>query len=243
MIYTVKGDQISYGEVIGILLIENYVPFIPGDVANATTYSYPVRFQRIDGVTHRHLFDHDRSVKEKVFEASKKLVKEGVKAITGDCGFLALFQEELKEEMNVPVFLSSLIQLHFIKEIIPAGSNIGIITASSASLTADIFGAAGINFTDRLIIKGLENKKHFKESVIDEAGFLDTEKLEKEVVETTRELNEETQNMSAILLECSLLPPYGKAVSEVVNVPVFDYITMIDYVYSAVIKRNFKGYM
>ncbi len=243
MIYKVKGDQISYGEAIGILLIENYVPFIPGDVANATTYSYPVRFQRIEGVTHRHLFDHDRSVKKKVFEASKKLVKEGVKAITGDCGFLALFQEELKEEMNIPVFLSSLIQLNFIKEIIPAGSNIGIITASSASLTADIFCAAGINFTDRLIIKGLENKRHFKESVIDEAGFLDTEKLEKEVVEATRELKEETQNMAAILLECSLLPPYGKAVSEVVNVPVFDYITMIDYVYSAVIKRNFKGYM
>ena len=79
--------------------------------------------------------------------------------------------------------------------------------------------------------------------MIDEAGFLDTEKLEKEVVGATRELKEKTHNMAAILLECSLLPPYGKAVSEVVNVPVFDYITMIDYVYSAVIKRNFNGYM
>jgi len=243
MIYRVKNDQVSYGKAIGILLIENYVPFVPGDVANGTTYDYPVRFQRIEGVTHRHLFAHDVSVKEKIFEAAEKLVHEGVRSVTGDCGFLALFQEELKDRLQIPVFLSSLIQLNFIKEIIPKGTEIAIITANSSSLTDDIFYAVGINSTNDLIIKGLENKKHFKEAVFDEVGLLDTDKLEQEVVEAVNELKKKTSNIGAILLECSLLPPYGKAVSEIINVPVFDYITMINYVYSAVIKNNYIGYM
>ena len=48
MIYRVKNRQVSYGEAIGIILLENYAPFIPGDVANASTYDSPVRFQRVE---------------------------------------------------------------------------------------------------------------------------------------------------------------------------------------------------
>ena len=55
MIYKVKEGQVSYGEAIGIMLIENFAPFIPGDVANASTYSFPVRFQRIKGLTSNKL--------------------------------------------------------------------------------------------------------------------------------------------------------------------------------------------
>ena len=42
MIYKTQKGQVSSGEAIGILLLETSVPFIPGDVANATTYSFPM---------------------------------------------------------------------------------------------------------------------------------------------------------------------------------------------------------
>jgi hypothetical protein len=32
-------------------------------------------------------------------------------------------------------------------------------------------------------------------------------------------------------------------VREATGLPVFDYLTMIDFVYSAVVKRNFQGFM
>jgi len=35
--------------------------------------------------------------------------------------------------------------------------------------------------------------------------------------------------MGAILLECSLLPPYAKGVADKTGLPVFDYMTMIDF--------------
>jgi hypothetical protein len=50
MIYRIKPGQVSYGEAIGILLLDSEAPFIPGDVANATTYPFPVRFQRVAGI-------------------------------------------------------------------------------------------------------------------------------------------------------------------------------------------------
>ncbi|GAB6280399.1 MAG: aspartate/glutamate racemase family protein [Thermovirga sp.] len=243
MIYKCIPGRVSYGEAIGILLIENYVPFIPGDVANATTYGYPVRFQRIEGVTHRHLFSHDVSVKEKVLNAGRILKKEGVQAITGDCGFLALFQEEIKESLQMPVFLSSLLQLAFIAKIIPEKGKIGIITANAGSLTDSILEAVGVSDRSKLILKGLEGKDNFRKAVFEEAGYLDSELVEAEVIEAAGELMVDHPETSSILLECSLLPPYSSTVSSVTGLPVFDYISMIDYVHSAVVKKKYSGYM
>jgi len=45
------------------------------------------------------------------------------------------------------------------------------------------------------------------------------------------------------LMESSVYPPYGAAVQEAVNLPVFDYVTMINYVYSSVVKKRFHGFM
>ena len=39
----VKG-QASYGEAIGILMLDTFCPFIQGDVGNAASFQYPVRF-------------------------------------------------------------------------------------------------------------------------------------------------------------------------------------------------------
>lgn len=243
MIYKCAPGQVSYGEAIGILLIENYVPFIPGDVANATTYDYPVRFQRISGVTHRHLFSHDLSVKEKVIEAALELKKEGVRAITGDCGFLALFQEEIKEKLKLPVFLSSLLQLAFIEKIISAESMIGIVTANAPALTDSLLVAVGAPQKSRLVIGGLEGAKEFRRAVFDESGTLDTDLVESEVVEAAKTIVKENPDTGALLLECSLLPPYAAAVSRETGLPVFDYVTMIDYVHSAVVKKEYSGHM
>ena len=49
--------------------------------------------------------------------------------------------------------------------------------------------------------------------------------------------------VKAVLLECSCLPPYGAAIQKAVGVPVFDYITMINFVFSAVVKQKYEGYM
>lgn len=76
--------QTSYGEDIGILLLDTNVPFIKGDVGNAGSYPFPVRFKRVDGLTARVIFTYDRGFAAKMVEAARELEREGIKAITGD---------------------------------------------------------------------------------------------------------------------------------------------------------------
>jgi len=245
MRYFVKGRQVSYGQPIGILLLENFVPYVPGDTANATTYRYPVRFQRVKGLSVEKIFSHDKSMYDAVKEAALQLKEEGVRAITADCGFMALFQEQLSDELGIPVFLSSLLQLPFMGQIVGKANSLGIVTANSKSLVDELLIASCVdeNLKKRLKIIGLEDDEHFYQAVFEERGMLDTSLVEKAVVQRAITLVEQNRDLKAILLECSMLPPYGLAVQEATGLPVFDYVTMIDYVYSSVVKHNYHGYM
>lgn len=243
MLYSVKPGQVSYGEAIGILLLENYVPFIPGDTANATSYNYPVRFQRVPGFSVERIMRHDMSVADDLISAAVALQSEGVRAITGDCGFMALYQDRVKEAVRVPVFLSSLMQVPFIRQIVGGGMKIGVVTADASSLDVEVLSSAGVEHPDELVIEGLEKADHFSSAVFQEVGRLDPGLVEQEVLQAVQKLLLREPRLGAILLECSLLPPYGAAVREATGLPVFDYLTMIDFVYSAVVKRNFQGFM
>ncbi|MBT4025965.1 aspartate/glutamate racemase family protein, partial [Desulfobacula sp.] len=182
MIFTANKGQTSYGEAIGILLLDTTIPFIQGDVGNATSYDYPVRYKTVEGLTGERIFNHDYSFIDKMVAGAKELEQEGVKAITGDCGFMAIFNREVKESVNIPVFLSSLLQIPFIRSTLPDSAKIGIITANSKSLTSEVFEKIGILDKKNLVIYGLEEEKNFKEAAIDEIGTLDSDEIRDEVL-------------------------------------------------------------
>jgi hypothetical protein len=243
VIYSIQKGQVSSGEAIGILLLETSVPFIPGDVANATTYDFPVRFQKIAGFSVRRALGKDPSIYENLRQSARDLVQQGVRAVTGDCGFMGIHQQKLARELSVPVLLSSLLQIPFISLLIGEDSKIGVITADSKSLDDDLLAAVGVSDPANLVIGGLEGSPEFYRFAIEETGTLDTGSVEKEVVAVARTMVAENPQIRAMLLECSLLPPYGAAIQAAVNLPVFDYITMINFVFSAVVKQEYRGFM
>ena len=243
MIYRTRKGQTSSGEAIGILLLDTSVPFIPGDVANATTYDFPVRFGRVDGFSVARAIAHDPLIFDALFAAAQGLVAQGVRAVTGDCGFMALHQRQLADRLPVPVFLSSLLQIPFILSILGQKARLGIITADGRSLDARLLEAVGVPASDRLVIEGLETSEHFYRFAIEESGELDPSRVEAEVVAAGRRMVAKAPTIGAMLLECSLLPPYAAALSAAVGLPVFDYITMINYVFSAVIKQRYSGFL
>lgn len=243
MIYRARKGQVSSGEAIGILLLDTSVPFIPGDVANATTYDFPVRFHKVPGFSVARAIGKDPSIYDLLFEAALDLVGQGVRAVTGDCGFMALHQRRLARDLPVPVFLSSLLQIPFMLSIIGDNEKIGVITADSRSLDAALLAALKIDEAERLVIQGLENKAQFYRFAIEESGELDPALVEAEVIDAGRTLLGRDCAIRAVLLECSLLPPYAAALAEAIRLPVFDYITMINHIYSAVVKQRYSGYL
>lgn len=242
MIYKAKDDQVSYGEAIGILMLDTYTPFIPGDVGNATTYDFPVRYKTVEGLTVERMLKRDPDALELLIEAGKELEQEGVRAITMDCGISALFQDEVANQLDVPVFLSSLLQAPFISRMLADDEKMGLVVVNSDTFNDELLKAAGIEDIP-LKIKGVEDRKEFYKAAIKEVGRLDDVKIKQEIVTAVEEMIEDDPKIKAILLECSVLPPYGPAVQKAVNLPVFDYVTMINYIYSTVVKPEYEGYM
>ena len=50
-IYRTRRGARNYGFAVGILQLDCSLPFIPGDVDNATTYDYPVIYRAIPGLS------------------------------------------------------------------------------------------------------------------------------------------------------------------------------------------------
>jgi hypothetical protein len=243
MIYTAKKGQTSYGEAIGIILMESFMPFPPGCPGNASTFSFPVRYAVVKGANmDRLVYQGDPELLQPFIDAGWSLVREGVKAITGNCGFMVLYHEMLAREFPVPVFMSSLLQLPFISRMLMPGEKVGIVTANSKTLTAMHLQIATNDIDIPIAVAGMEDQKHFYDAIHAEKGTLDFDKVEREVVEVTKNLIENNDNIKAVLFECTDLPPYAAAVQEAVGLPVFDFSTMINYVFSALVRKRFDGF-
>lgn len=234
-----RPTQYWYGEPIGIIVLEARYPCIPGNVANASTFNFPVRYESANGGSIEGLLGrHDESMLDGFIAAARRLESAGVKAITGACGFMALFQNEVQQAVDVPVFLTSLLQVPFIRQI--TGNRVGVITANNESLTRMDLVGIGIEHTDFVSI-GLEDTSAFTNGVLNESGTLNSDAIEEEVVAKTRHLLEENPDVAAILLECSDLPPYSHRLQREYGLPVFDYTTMIRHVASTFLHRSYDG--
>ncbi|MEW6262877.1 MAG: aspartate/glutamate racemase family protein [Thermodesulfobacteriota bacterium] len=243
MIYRGRPGQYAAGEAIGILLLDCLLPLPPGDVANATTFSFPVRYKVVKAASiDRLIYQRDLTLLEPFIEAARDLIREGVKAVTSDCGFMALFQKEMANALEVPVFLSSLLQIPFIHRTLRHGEKVGVIAADGRNVTERHMRAIGWDESIPIKITGMENSPNFYNGILAEKGYLDFEKTEAEVVAQAKTLTEDPL-VKAILLECSNLPPYAAAVQEAVNLPVYDFTTLINHVFSALVRRRFQGFV
>jgi aspartate/glutamate racemase len=238
-----KG-QCWYGESIGILILDARYPCVPGNVGNASTFPFPVRYKVVkDASIERLLARRDKSLLQPFLDAALELQHEGVKAITGACGFMALFQREVTEAVEVPVFLSSLLQIPFIFQILRRTRKVAVITADSQALTPQHFSSVGVTKEMPLAIAGMQDQPEFRQAVLEERGTLDSELIQQEVVGVAQKLVRDHPDAGAILLECSDLPPYAQAIQKDTNLPVFDFFTMIHYVHTALVRKAFDGFM
>lgn len=237
-----RKSQSWYGESIGILILDAAYPCVPGNVGNATTYPFPVRYHEVEGASIDRLLNQcDPTLVTPFIDGALALQARGVKAVTGACGFMAIFQREVAAALEIPVFLSSLLQIPFMAQV--TGRPVGVITANAARLTPAHFAACGITPDTVLHVAGMEGQPEFSSAVLEEKGTLDSALIEAEVTGVAADLVARHPGIGSILLECSDLPPYAQAVQRATGRPVFDFNSMIAHVERAAVARTYQGAM
>ena len=243
MSYVAKGGKNIFGVYIGILMLETHFPRIPGELGNATSFNYPVRYHIVKGASpHKVVREKDPALLNLFIKGAQELEKFGVRAITTNCGFLAQFQQEIANAVNVPFFSSSLMQIPMIYRMLKKDQKVGVLTVNSASLTPDLFKKVGVEGIP-LVVKGLENEEEFTHVMLDDILEMDVDKARDENVKVAKELIKENPDVGAIVLECTNMPPYAKAIQEAVQLPVFDIFTLADMVYNSLVKFEVNGQM
>lgn len=227
-------DQICQ-PCVGIILLDTHFPRIKGDIGNPDTFDFPVQFKVVKGASpERIVLQADRSLIQPFIEAGRSLIRNGARILTTSCGFLALFHNELTQALSVPVFSSSLLQVHMAQSIIGRDQKVGIITAHKVSLTRQHLEAVNIQQYNVEII-GMEESEEFSSVFIAGKQTLDEDKCGKEMQNAALKLIEQNSDIGAIVLECTNMPPYAQLVHTATGgLPVFDMVTMINYAYSTI---------
>lgn len=238
-----SGGQNICGATIGVLCLESYFPKPPGHIKNPSGLPFPVLYEVIGGVSVPHLLNNPTNdMLEAFIEGARRLEREGVRAITGSCGFLALFQKELASAVNIPVFASALIQVPLAYHMTGATAPVGILTADASALTTahlDGVGAADIP----VVVHGLEHSTEFASVILrNERTSMDLEIVKAEVIDAARALKEKS-DIRSLVLECTDLPPYAQGIQDELRLPVFDLTTLTTMIHEVVTRHRYEGLM
>jgi hypothetical protein len=236
------GGFTNYGEDLGILMLDTRFPRIPGDVGNAKTFPFTVRYLTVKGaIPSRIVWEPDPTLLQPFVDGARELERLGVKAITTSCGFLAMFQRELATAVEIPVFSSSLLQIPFLYGICGRQGKAGILTARKASLGAAHFEGCGIRDIP-LAVGGMDDSPEFTRVFLhwgDKGGEdlpLDVDMVRNELCAAARDLVAGNPDIRFVVLECTNMPPFRLEIQRACGRPVYDIVTLANYVHSGLLK-------
>lgn len=149
-----------------------------------------------------------------------------------------LRQNRLSKLLSVPIATSSLLQIPALQGILPPGKVPGVITFDGARLRTKHFAQLGISNAESIPIVGCPDPGELRRVIRDGHPYIH-EKLEAELVAAAEELVSRHPNVGAIVLECTQLPPFARAIQKAVKLPVYDVYTLGEWFYSGLARRGF----
>jgi len=247
-----RKDHRCYGMGLGIIILDDVYPGFPGDVRNASAFPFPIQYEIADGVDIWALVhEEDKSPCLKPIQrAAKKLESMGCRAIAAECGYFAYFQKDIAGYVDVPVFMSSLLQVPFAQGLIGPDKVVGILAAREEQLTQAHLNAVGIQPGSNYVISGAEGDGRCEEFThlwyeperTDPPGAY-FEKAEKEILAVAVAFLNDHPNMGAMMLECTGMQPFARTIQREIDIPIFSWGTLLDYAYSVVVHRDYYGHV
>ena len=222
------GGKSIYGASVGILMLDARFPRIPGDMGNALTWPFPVLYRIVrDASPDLVVRKGAEGMLGAFIDAARELERDGADGITTNCGFLALYQEELAAAVGVPVVTSSLMQVEQVNRVLPKGKRAGILTISGSSLTARHLERARV--PEGTPVGTTEGGAEFTRAILDNEMELDVELARQDNVEAALRLQKDNPELGAIVLECTNMTPYAADIRAATGLPVFSIVSLVTW--------------
>jgi Asp/Glu/hydantoin racemase len=232
------GGKALYGARVGILMLETRFPRIPGDMGNGLTWPFPVLYKVVPGATPDRVVRHkSQGLANAFLDAAAELVQLGADGITTTCGFLSLYQRDLAAHVGVPVAASSLMQVPLVERLLPPGKRVGVLTVSAASLTREHLIAAGVD--PEIPVVGTDNGREFSRVMLDEKHTLDAAAAEADILDAGDALVAQHPDIGAIVLECTNMTPFARALSDHLLLPVYSIYSFVTWFQAGLAPRDF----
>ena len=227
---------------VGILMLKTAFPRPPGDIGNPATWPFPVHYEVVEPATVARVVNPDPPLDlllEAFGAAAERLVAAGCAALTTSCGFLSLIQSGLAARVGVPVVASSLMQVPMVQAGLAPGRRVGVISIDARALTPAHLAAAGAPADVPLV--GTETGTELTRVIVQDLDALDVAAAEADVLAAGDELVQRWPEVGAVVLECTNMAPYARALEAHLGLPVYDIVGLVTWLHAGLAPRPFAA--
>jgi hypothetical protein len=217
---------------LGIIMLNTRFPRVVGDIGNPKTFAFPVCYQIVEQATVDQVVRADglsAGLVDGFVEAAHKLAAAGVAGLTTSCGFVAICQSELARRCPLPMVASSLCQVPLVQAALPAGCRVGVITIDARKLRPAHLAAVGAPVDTPVV--GTEGGSELTRVIEQDLQELDPDKACRDVLDAGEALIAKAPEVGAIVLECTNMAPYARALAQHLGLPVFDILSLLEWWY------------
>ena len=247
-----RGRHCS-GMGLGVILLDDTYPGFPGDVRNPSAFPYPIQYEVAENLAIAELvLDPDKDkYADVIIKAARKLEKMGCRAILAECGYFAYFQKQVAEAVNVPVFMSSLLQVGWAQQLIGPQQVVGLFMSMKKSLLDEHLQGVGIRLDSNFVVGGAMDDGKCRqfynlwscEGERPEVPHASYEEACNDFVEVGVDFYRQHANMGAMVLECTGFPPFARSLQREIQIPVFSWGTLMDFAFSVCVHRDYYGHV
>ena len=242
--YEKSNFSTGNGYHVGVVCLNQNMPFIPGDVQCASTFDFPIIYKVALEGTSAKILDADPGMGNWLKETAIGLEKRGVKALTGDSGYMLPYQKNIAKAINIPIALSSLVQIPFVGSMFDQNKTVAIVCAASPPLDVKTLENFGVGINNNLVVYGMQDDPAVVEIMFRAVNIashgtvgdadaapapFDADRLAESFYQMGVFLKKKYPNLGGVILECSDFPPYAAAMQAGIDgLPVFDFIGIIN---------------
>lgn len=227
-------------KILGILaLADPHDAAVPPPVGfdAADWFAYPTLVRTVPNAWARDVGGGKPALTQAYVDTARELEKAGCCAITADCGYTIAFQDAVRNAVSIPVACSSLLQLPFIRTMLPKNARIGLLCFDAPRLTRDYLRIAGIENPEILAIGGIEGTTSWNNWTAANTTT-DWPVLERDVMTAARTLQRENPDITHWLLECTGFPRFRPLIRAETGLPVFDWVSLCNHLMEAAAARS-----